>query len=239
MNQPVYEFERDEHEARVFDAGERAVFITRTYGVVAIAVAAFVCLEIAFFRTGFAERIMSIIGSSQSSWMIALGAYMVVSWLATRVASQAASLPMQAMALAGFVVVESVIFVPLLWIAKNIGDPNLLANAVVITLVGFAGLTAVAFITRKDFSFLRSVLVWGGFVAIGLIIASFVFGLSLGIWFSVGMIALMGASILYDTSNVIHHYPEDRYVGAGLQLFASLATLFWYVLRLLISLNDD
>jgi FtsH-binding integral membrane protein len=49
------------------------------------------------------------------------------------------------------------------------------------------------------------------------------------------MVALAGASILYDTSNVLHHYPEDRYVGAALQLFASVAMMLWYVLRLLMS----
>jgi hypothetical protein len=42
-----------------------------------------------------------------------------------------------------------------------------------------------------------------------------------------------GGSILYDTSNVLHHYPEDRYVAAALQLFASVALMLWYVIRLL------
>ena len=46
------------------------------------------------------------------------------------------------------------------------------------------------------------------------------------------------AAILYDTSNVLHHFPEDRYVGAALQLFASVALMFWYVLRLFMSSRD-
>ncbi len=50
-----------------------------------------------------------------------------------------------------------------------------------------------------------------------------------------GMIAFAGAAILYDTSNVLHHYPEDRHVAAALELFASVALLFWYVLRLFMS----
>jgi FtsH-binding integral membrane protein len=49
------------------------------------------------------------------------------------------------------------------------------------------------------------------------------------------MIALAGGSILYDTSNVLHHYPENKHVGAALELFASVALLFWYVLRLFMS----
>jgi FtsH-binding integral membrane protein len=59
--------------------------------------------------------------------------------------------------------------------------------------------------------------------------------MTLGTWFSVAMVALAGASILYDTSNIIHHYRDDRYVGAALELFASVAMMFWYLLRLFMS----
>jgi hypothetical protein len=62
-----------------------------------------------------------------------------------------------------------------------------------------------------------------------------VFGFQLGTWFSVAMIGFAGAAVLYDTSNIIHVYPEDRYVSAAMQLFASIALMFWYVLRLFIS----
>ena len=49
------------------------------------------------------------------------------------------------------------------------------------------------------------------------------------------MIGYAGGVILYDTSNVLHHFPEDRYVAAALQLFAGIALMFWYVLRLFLS----
>ena len=61
------------------------------------------------------------------------------------------------------------------------------------------------------------------------------FGFQLGTFFSVAMIALAGGSILYDTSNVMLRYPQDRHVAASLELFASVALMFWYVLRLLSS----
>lgn len=102
------------------------------------------------------------------------------------------------------------------------------------TFLGFAGLTAVVFFTRRDFSFLRGILCWGGILAIIAIVAGAIFGMQLGTWFSVGMIGLAGAAVLYDTSNVLHHYSEDRYVAAALELFASVAFMFWYVLRLFI-----
>jgi FtsH-binding integral membrane protein len=108
-------------------------------------------------------------------------------------------------------------------------------SAAAVTLVGFGGLTAVVFTTRKDFSFLGSFLRWAGIGALLLIGAGLLFGFQLGTFFSVGMIVLAGAAILYDTSNVIRSFPEDRYVAAALQLFASVALMFWYVLRLFMS----
>ncbi|MFP6625404.1 MAG: Bax inhibitor-1 family protein, partial [Myxococcota bacterium] len=105
-------------------------------------------------------------------------------------------------------------------------------SAALVTMLGFGGLTAVAFTTRKDFSFMGSALRWGGVVALLAIVGGVLFGFQLGTWFSVAMVGFAGAAILYDTSNVLLHYPEDRYVGAALQLFASVAMMFWYILRI-------
>jgi FtsH-binding integral membrane protein len=106
-----------------------------------------------------------------------------------------------------------------------------------ITFIGFAVLTAIVFLTRKDFSFLRGILFWGGILALVAIVGAVIFNFNLGVWFSLAMIGLAGGAILYDTSNVLHHYPEDRYVAAALELFASVALMLWYVLRLLLSLR--
>jgi len=106
---------------------------------------------------------------------------------------------------------------------------------VTVTLMGVAGLTAVAFITRKDFSFLRGILVWGGVLALIAIVSSVLFSFDMGTWFSVAMIGFAGAAVLYDTSNILHHYPEDRHVAAALELFGSIGLMFWYVLQLFMS----
>ena len=78
-------------------------------------------------------------------------------------------------------------------------------------------------------------------MAIGAIVVGAVFGFSLGIWFSALMVLFAGACVLYDTSRIIHEYPTDRPAGAALHLFASIALLLWYVLRILMSLasSDD
>ena len=111
----------------------------------------------------------------------------------------------------------------------------ILEQAAVLTLALFVGLSAVVFMTKKDFSFLRSALTIGFVIALGLIIAGTLFGFDLGLWFSVAMVALAAGSILYTTSNMVHKYEEDQYVAAALGLFASLMLLFWYILRIFLS----
>jgi FtsH-binding integral membrane protein len=214
------------------DSQSRGRFIARTYNHLFVAIAAFVLIEIAIFKAGWAEPMARAM--SGVSWLLILGAFMVVGWLARSVAHKAVSKPVQYLALAGYVVAWSVLFVPMLFIADKFA-PGTISSAALITLIGFTALTLVVFLTRKDFSFLRGILFWGGIVAVVAIIGGAIFGFQLGTFFSVAMIALAGGAILYDTSNVLHHYPEDRYVAASLELFASVALMMWYVLRLLMS----
>ena len=124
-------------------------------------------------------------------------------------------------------------FVPMLYIA-NAKAPGMIERAAGVTVLGVVGLVATVMITRKDFSFLRGMMIWGFMLAIVAIISSFIFGFELGTWFSIGMIGFAGAAILYDTSNIMHHYPQDKYVAASMQVFASISMMFWYIRRLVI-----
>ena len=214
------------------DSQSRGTFVSRTYAHLFGAVSAFTLLEMFFFKSGIAANIAQAL--TGVSWLLVLGGFVVVSWLASRTAHMATSKVAQYGALAAFVVAEAIIFVPLLYIADSIA-PGAITSAAAVTFVGFAALTAIVFLTGKDFSFLRGVLLWGGIVALVLIVAGVIFGFQMGTIFSVAMVALAGASILYDTSNILHHYTEDRYVAAALELFASVALMFWYVLRIFIS----
>ena len=215
----------------------RASFISKTYGHLFGAVAALIGIEYFLMNNdaaiSFAQKMMG-------SWMLVLGAFMVVSWIASLFAHKVENKPLQYVGLGIYVAAEAIILLPLLLIAQQMtGDGQLIFNAAMITISSFAALTAIVFITRKNFSFLGSLVMYGGFLAFGLIACSFLFGLTLGIWFSVGMVGLMGICILYTTSNILHEYHEEMYVGAALALFASLATLFWYILQLVISLTGD
>lgn len=210
----------------------RALFITRTYNHLFGAIVAFAAVEFGLFATGLAEVIARAMFSV--NWLFILGGFMLAGWIASRAAHTATSLGTQYLALAGYVVVEALIFLPLLVIANQVA-PGAISSAGLVTVLGFAGLTGIAFYTRKDFSFLRGALMWGGVAAMLLIVGGVIFGFQLGMFFSVAMVAFAGAAILYDTSNVLHHFPHDRYVGAALQLFSSVTLMFWYVLRIFMS----
>ena len=213
----------------------REKFIVRTYNHLFGAILLFAAIEAVLFTTGIADVMaQAMLGTS---WLVVLGGFMVVSWLASHVAMRSDSLAKQYAALVGFVAAEAIIFVPLLWIA-NAYAPGAIQSAGLVTIAGFAGLTGIAFVTKKDFSFLGGFLRWAFIVALVGIVAAVIFGFELGVLFSVAMVGLAGAAILYDTSNVMRHYPESRYVGAALALFSSVALMFWYVLRIFIAARD-
>lgn len=212
----------------------RAAFLMRTYTHLLGAILAFAGILFFLFQSGLALPMAEAMLST--NWLLVLGAFMIVGWLASSAAARATTRAGQYAALGAYVVAEAIIFVPLLVMAVMMtGDSGLIAKAAWVTLFGFTGLTAVAYVSRKDFSFLGALLKWAFVVALVAIVAAVLFGFELGTWFSVAMIGLAGAAILKDTSDVLYHYPEDRHVSAALSLFASVALMFWYVLRLFMS----
>lgn len=214
----------------------RASFLVRTYTHLLGAILLFAGIEIFFFTSGLAYPMaQAMLGTN---WLLVLGGFVVVSWFATSAAARAETKAAQYGALAAFVLAEAVIFVPLLALAAANVGPSVIGAAAWTTLLGFSVLTAIVFFTGKDFSFLGSIVKWGMGLALVAIVVGVLTGFNLGTWFSVAMIGLAGAAILYDTSKVLHEYPEDRYVSAALQLFASVALMFWYVLRLFMASRD-
>ncbi len=219
--------------APVSDASveDRSDFIWKCYAHVVGAILAFAAIEVYFFQSGIAERIAI---PMISNWWVVLGVFILAGWGATHVAHRVESKNAQYAAFAAFIVLEALIFAPMLFIA-SIKAPGIIDSAAGVTVLGCVGLIATVMVTRKDFSFLRGMMVWLFFLALAAIGGSLLFGFELGTWFSVAMIGFAGAAVLYDTSNILHHYPQDKYVAASMQLFASIAMMFWYILRLFMS----
>lgn len=212
---------------------ERTAFIRKTYLHLGGAVLAFIALEAMLLTSPLAQPIVRTMLGGRMSWLLVLGAFMVVGWVADRWARSASSSAMQYLGLGLYVVAEAIIMLPLLYVAAYFsGDPNIIAKAGVLTGLVFVGLTGTVFFTRHDFSWLRPALMIAGFAALGLIVVSMIFGFTLGTLFAAVMVVVAAGYILYYTSNVLHHYPVGSHVAAALTLFSSVALLFWYILRI-------
>lgn len=236
----MYEADMNWEQRVAIDAAqsERVAFIRKTYAHVAGAIVAFALILAALVNFVPAETMQRLFFGSKFSWLIVIGVFMVVTMLAQRMANTGASVGTQYLGLALYTVAEALIFWPIIWVATTMPNmEGILPQAIILTLALAGGLTMSVFITKADFSWMRSALVVGGWVVFGVIIASIIFGFHIGIFFIVGVIALMCGFILYETSMVLHHYPTTQYVGAALAIFASLATLFWWVLRLLMEMR--
>jgi len=214
---------------------ERAAFIRRTYAHVAAALLAFVALEwlllVPLQDFSFNLIVLMLTGAGEFSWLIVLGLFMFVGWLAEKWALSDTSQALQYVGLTVYTVAISIICLPLLYMVAHItGQPQLIGQAGILALAVFGGLTACVFTTRRDFSFLGPIIWVVSWLAFGLIVAAILFGFNLGLWFALAMIGLVSACIIYQTSNILHHYRTDQHVAAALGLFASVVVLFYYIL---------
>jgi len=217
---------------------DRVAFYKKTYAHVAGGVLVFILFEYLLLQSdAIVDFALSM--TDGYKWLIMLGGFMFITNYAEKMALRTLDKNKQYLAFGLYILAEAFIFVPLIYIAAFYMDsgPEILNQAAIVTLALFTGLTAIVFITKKDFSFIKSGLTIGFFIAIGLIVAGTLFGFSLGLWFSVGMCLLAGGAILYQTSTMINKYTTDDYIPASLGLFASLMLLFWYVLSIFMSRN--
>jgi FtsH-binding integral membrane protein len=213
----------------------RVTFYKKTYAHVAGGVLLFVLFEYLLLQSDtIVEFMLSM--TEGWRWLVMLGGFMLITSYAESTVLKTADKNIQYMAYALYVFAQALIFVPLLAIAIYYTESvDLIQQAAIVTLALFVGISSVVFITKKDFSFIKTGLTIGFFIAMGLIVAGTLFGFNLGLWFSVGMCLLAGGSILYQTSNLVNKYGTEDYIPASLGLFASLMLLFWYVLQIFMS----
>lgn len=235
---------------------DRVAFLRKTYAHLGVALIAFAAITggMMRFATQSSLSFSRWAFTGPWNWLAVLGLFMLVGYVAERLARSETSRGLQYVGLAIAVVAEAILLQPMLWILIfRFGNADMLRvdgaglltgqaasilmQAIVITLAIFIGLTLTVFLTKKDFTFMRGALSIATFAALGVIIASAIFGFSLGAFFSGVMILVMAGYILYQTSLVMSSFPPSGYVAASLMLFSTVATLFWYVLRILMELN--
>jgi FtsH-binding integral membrane protein len=236
---------------------DRVDFLRKTYAHLGAALIAFAAITAFMMRymTETSLKFSSWALQGRWTWIAVIVLFMIVGVVAQKLAMSQTSRGLQYLGLGIAVVAEAILLQPLLWIAMvKFGDPrmfiagqdggmgeagNIILESALITIAIFVGLTITVFVTKKDFSFMRGALAIGSFAVLGVILASAIFGFHLGAIFCGAVILLMAGYILYQTSLVMSYFPPTGYVAASLMLFSTIATLFWYVLNLMMSLRSD
>lgn len=237
---------------------DRVTFLRKTYAHLGVALIAFAAITGGMMKfspqTSLKFSAWALNGSL--NWLIVLGLFMAIGFIAQKLAMSETSRGLQYVGLGLAVIAQAVLLQPLLWVlmirfgsasevfANDSATPvlshqaaSILGQAVVITLAIFIGLTLTVFVSKKDFSFMRGALTMGSFAMLGTIVASMIFGFHLGAIFCGIGILLLAGYILYQTSLLMSYFPPTAYVAASLMLFSTVATLFWYVLQFLMSMN--
>ena len=131
----------DATPAAFAEESARAAFIRRTYMHVAGAVLALVALETVIFTVVPEETMFGLVQKmSGMGWLLVLGAYMGVSWMARSWATSSVSRGGQYAGLGLYVVAESIILLPLLYVAMDIA-PQLPLMAGIISVLCFGCLS--------------------------------------------------------------------------------------------------
>ncbi|MCH2191761.1 MAG: Bax inhibitor-1 family protein [Gammaproteobacteria bacterium] len=216
----------------------RAGFIRRTYAHVAMAVAATAAFVAFLIATGAAPIILSFLGGGMINMLIFMGLFIGAGIAADRIAHSENSVTMHYVALLGYAFVEAIVVTPAIYIAAMY-KPAAIWDALLATSALVAGLSWIAFSTKKDFSFMGPFLAIGSLIAMAVIFAGVIFGFSIGL-VGIGAIVLLAAGcVLYNTSNIIHHYQEHQHVAAALGLYASIALMFRFILQFFLSFGED
>ncbi len=216
---------------------DRASFVGQVYQHVALALAAFVAFEVILFFTGIASTMRDFFFTGGGArWLLMLGGVMIMQTFASNAATDLQNPSRQYLGLFGSAFAQSLIFAPFLsYVFQQDGGEGTVLQAAVVTGVLFAILTAIGMFTRKDLSFLRPIVMWGFGLAMVAIVGAVIFNFSLGPWFSLAMVGVAGASILFQTQSIVRRYPLGSHVAASIAVFSSLMTMFWYVLRIFMS----
>jgi uncharacterized protein len=223
----------------------RAAFIRRTYLHLAVSVAALVGIEALLLqavKTQAGQQFLVQWFSSPFSLLVMLAFFIGTGFFARYMARGDMPVAVKYAGLGLYILLQAVILLPILYVATvKLGAQgvSLVNQAALLTLITFGGLTLTVFVTKRDFSGLGPILMVASFAILGVIIVGILFGFNLGLGISFACIALAAGYILYDTSNILHHYGTNEHVGASLELLSDVVLLFYHILRVLMLSRND
>ncbi|MEZ6142686.1 MAG: Bax inhibitor-1 family protein [Zavarzinella sp.] len=217
---------------------ERLAFIRRTYLTLTMSIIALIGME-ALLLTAIekpaGKQFMLQWFASPVSILVVLALFIGGGFLARYMARAAMPPAVKYLGLALYTGIQALFLLPIIYISTMKYGLSIVNEAALLTFVVFAGLTLTVFLTKKDFSFLGGIISIASWSLLGILLVAILIpgSFGVGLWFSFAFVALAAAAILYNTSNVLHHYHPSEHVGAALELLADVVLLFYHILRIL------
>jgi FtsH-binding integral membrane protein len=221
------------------DSATRTTFLKKTFLHLAGSILLFLGLSLLIVKTVIGSIVVSIMFGGTIQILITMALFVGASFLAQSWSRNATSKPLQYTGLILYIGLEALIFTPLLLLAEAVAGFQLVGYAGLITLMLAGSLILFTLINKVDFTFLNGFMFVAGIIIIGIVFGAIIFGLNLGVWFSALMVGFASIAILKDTSDIQRHYRPDQYIAACLSLFASIALLFYYILRIILSFTSQ
>jgi len=208
---------------------ERLTFLKKVYGLFSLALVIFAgATWVGSTNEAVLGMVLPLLGKGFLAYILIMFAMFAL------LRMTASRFPLNLIGLGVFAVFEGLLTGPLVYYVVGTSGVEVVAQAAILTTVVFGSLTLFAWTSKKDFSFMRGAL-WAGLgVLVGFILLSFLFGYSASGWgVSAAFVLLMAGFVLYDTSNIMRHYPIDQAPAAAAGLFLNFVIMFRNILMLL------
>ncbi|MFH0908481.1 MAG: hypothetical protein V1929_06950 [bacterium] len=210
----------------------RAAFTIRAYAVLFVALLAFMLIQLVFLQMKWGSILAGY--AARFPWYATLGAFVAGGWMAVKAARHATSFGAQYASLLLFVIVESILFAPLVHWALG-AAPGVGLSATAAGVIATLGVMFIAFTQREEFKFGKACLMWIAMAALAVGLAGLLQGFNVTACVTAGLVVLAALIILHTNIEVLQEYSRDRYIAAALELFACIPLLPVLVLRKLFS----
>ena len=205
--------------------GERIAFVRKVYALF-FAATLFAIAGVGLGFT-FPALMMAVVAHPWLSFFVLIGGVM---------GAQAVRLVpgVNLLALFAFTTLTGLIISPAIAVYTRLNPASIL-QAGLLTVGIFGGLTAYVFASKRDFSFMRGMVVTGLIVVfLAGVLNLFIVGSSaFAFGISCAALLLFSGFVLYDTSNIIRRYPTNEYVAGALDLYLDAFNIFLALLRIL------
>lgn len=202
----------------------RIDFIRKTYFHIFLFALSFIGLEYLLL----ANKLADALAASMNGVMV-VSSLALISTTATFCAHNLSSKFLQYGALILFIILKTLIFIPVLYVAEHDFGGGAVKSFALASLLSYGSLLFIIFGRSHTLSYKKKALAVSCLGVLTLVLCSLLFGANIGVYFTVFIVFFESIVIMFNADSIIYNYGEDDYVAAAMQLLFSPMLFLWYV----------